>query len=99
MQKRVLTKYGKLPLEVKKALKMEYPLGYENILTTIKMISNGESVSALLYSYNDIQYLIKYSRLKKFDHPVDYEEIENNDNYSDDELNISKGGEKHKDEI
>jgi hypothetical protein len=98
MEKRVLTKYGKLPLKVKKALKKDYPFGFENILTTIKMISNGESVSALVYSYNDTQYLIKYTRNKKVDHKDDdSEEIENMDDDSDNDLYISTGGEAYED--
>ena len=97
MEKRVLTNYKKLAAEIKKALKKEYPNGFDNILTTIKLISNGESVSALVYSYNDTQYLIKYTRKKKIDVRADSEEIEGNDNQSDDELNISTGGEWHDD--
>jgi hypothetical protein len=88
MEKKVLTTYRKLPREVKNALKEEYPLGFENILTTIKMISNGESVSALIYKYNDTQYLIKYTRKKNID-PLDNSketEIEDNDVVED--LNI-----------
>jgi hypothetical protein len=97
MEKRVLTNYKKLPAEIKKALKKEYPDGFDNILTTIKLISNGESVSALVYNYNDTQYLIKYTRKKKIDVHDASNEMEENDNQSDDELNISMGGEWHED--
>ncbi|MGB0881785.1 MAG: hypothetical protein ACPGSO_02450 [Vicingaceae bacterium] len=83
MEKRVLTKYKKLPVEIKAALKREYPNGFDNILTTIKLISNGESVSALIYTYNDTQYLIKYTRNKNIDQRIE----------SDDELENSLGGE------
>lgn len=98
MEKRVLTKYGKLPLEVKKALKNDYPFGFENILTTIKMIANGESVSALVYSYNDTQYLIKYTRKKKVDSKNENsDELDDIDNDSDNDLYISTGGEFYED--
>ena len=86
MEKKVLTKYGKLPREVKEALKKKYPLGFENNLTTIKTISNGESVSALIYNYKDTQYLIKYTRKKNIDLRDSSEETENDDDLEADEF-------------
>jgi hypothetical protein len=88
MEKKVLTTYRKLPREVKNALKKKYPLGFENILTTIKMISNGESISALIYNYEDTQYLIKYTRNKKIDSKDNSEETEADHHEEEDELTI-----------
>lgn len=97
MEKRVLTNYKKLPAEIKKALKKEYPNGFDNILTTVKLISNGESVSALIYTYNDTQYLIKYTRKKKVDQREESNETQDTKNDADNDLYISTGGEFYED--
>jgi hypothetical protein len=99
MEKRVLTKYNKLPLEVKKALKNEYPMGFNQVLTTIKISSSGESTSALVYKYNDVLYLIKYTPKKRKDILEESEDDDETDNNSepDNELNISIGGESYDD--
>lgn len=87
MQKRILTEYRKLPKEAKKALKADYPFGFENVLTTIKMVSKGESTSALLYNFNDTLYLIKYRVKKRIDQHL--EETEEDDQFNNDEMDIS----------
>ena len=87
MQKRILTEYRKLPKEVKKALKADYPFGFENVLTTIKMVSKGESASALLYNFNDTLYLIKYRVKKRIDQHLD--ETEEDEQFNNDEMDIS----------
>jgi hypothetical protein len=93
MERKVLTQYKKLPAEVKKALKNQYPLGFDDVLTTIKMISNGESISALVYRFKDTLYLIKYTRKKRKNIRLYSEEIEDEEYESEDESNTATGGE------
>lgn len=98
MQKRILTEYRKLPKEIKMALKAEYPLGFENVLTTIKMVSDGSTTSAFLYSFNDILYLIKYKIKKRIDNYVEVEDEEDENDTDDEELDLSTGDDSYDDE-
>jgi hypothetical protein len=82
MEKKILTQYKRLPAEVKRALKKQYPLGFDDVLTTIKIISNGESVSAMVYRFKETLYLIKYTRKRKKNVPNLSLEIEGEDDDS-----------------
>lgn len=55
----VITSYKKLPLDVKKAMKRDYPFGLEEELTSIKNILTGTYFEGLMYSYNETLYLVK----------------------------------------
>ncbi len=57
--RKVITSYRKLPIEVRKSIKNEFPLGIENEVTPIKNVITGGFFEGLLYKYNDIIYLIK----------------------------------------
>lgn len=57
--KNVITSYKKLPIEVKKAIRDEFPLGVEFELKSIKNMITGKYFEGLIYTFKNTVYLIK----------------------------------------
>lgn len=57
--KNVIVSYKNLPLEVKKAIRDEFPMGVEYELQSIKNVVTGGYFEGVIYSFKDVLYLIK----------------------------------------
>ncbi len=63
-KKRAIISYDKLTIDQKKQILKDYPDGYINHLTTIK-IPTGEILEALIWETDEIIYLVKISKTVK----------------------------------
>lgn len=57
--KNLITQYKSLPIEVKKAMKYDFPFGIEEELQSIKNVITGTYFEGVIYKYGDTSYLIK----------------------------------------
>lgn len=55
----LITQYKRLPVEVKKAMKYDFPYGIEEELQSIKNIITGTYFEGVIYQYGETLYLIK----------------------------------------
>ena len=87
----LITQYKRLPIEVKKAMKYDFPFGVEEELQSIKNVITGTYFEGVIYKYGDTSYLIKMNAdtpIIKFDenferdkdeHSFDQEEVYDED--------------------
>jgi len=55
----LITHYKRLPIEVKKAMKYDFPFGIEEELQSIKNVITNTYFEGVIYQYGDTLYLIK----------------------------------------
>lgn len=55
----LITQYKRLPIEVKKAMKLDFPFGIEEELQSIKNVITGTYFEGVIYKHGDTSYLIK----------------------------------------
>ena len=80
----VITQYRKLPLDVKRAIKNDFPFGIEDEIKSIKNILTGTYFEGLMYTFNETLYLIKM----KADTPtISSEELEDTPTKDEDSFN------------
>lgn len=80
-KRRAIISYSKLTIEQKKQILRDFPDGYINHLTTIK-IPTGEVLDALIWETDEVIYLVKINKISpKVVAPSDDEE---EDDFEDD---------------
>ncbi len=57
--KNIITQYKNLPIEVKKAMRSDFPYGIEEELQSIKNVITGTYFEGVIYNYGETLYLIK----------------------------------------
>lgn len=80
-KRRAIISYAKLTIEQKKQILKDFPDGYINHLTTIK-IPTGEVLDALIWETDEVIYLVKINNIKPKAAVV--EDDDDDDDFEDD---------------
>lgn len=76
MKRKVIKSYENLSPEVKNALTMKYPEGYEEEVTSIHDVIKGGFFKGMIFDQGDITYLIRFKNAAEIEgeKPEDMEE-------------------------
>lgn len=78
MQKRIIKEYDKLSKDVKKALGVKYPFGFDEALTSMR-IGAKKTIKGLFFEFDNTIYLIKMNNAMEVEFPEDtYEDTDFN---------------------
>lgn len=83
MTRKVIATYEKLSNEVKEAINIKYPDGVEDELKLITDVIKGGTFKGIIFDFQDVTYLIKFSVNTVIEH-IDSED-EEEDNYTDED--------------
>ena len=70
MKRNIITIYENLSLELKKAIDLHFPYGYEDEIIRYLDQKTGKSYRGLVFNYKDTHYLIKF----KMEQPIEFDD-------------------------
>ncbi len=82
VKKRTMISYDRLSIEQKKDILRDFPEGYVNFLTDLKL-PNGEEYKTLLWETDEMIYLIKFPKSKAISADDDDDDDEDDDEIGD----------------
>lgn len=75
MKRNIITLFEKLSPELKKAIDLHFPYGYEDEIINYLDQKTGKSCRGLVFNYQDTHYLIKFKIEEPFEFDDEIEEI------------------------
>ena len=82
MKRNIIIHYNKLSDELKAALELSFPFGYDEKIINYQNVATGKGYRGLVFSYDNTTYLIKFEL-----NNIDISDDENNEIDELDEIN------------